>query len=159
MLYTQVSSKLLTYWHCSHSMGSRVYETLGASVCLFVCTSVPSFGRCTPLWRVCCCRLGGQEMSIDSGGVGCSRRRSMALSSKCKQCHDYSWHMKSNSLKCDIFLDYKNLMSQKNQWYCHLTTLQLQVWILLLLFWRCRCVPAYDEKKLIMKVIHLTSHL
>jgi len=46
---------------CCHSMPCRVYVT---ARCLSVCLSVPSFDRRTPLQRVCCCGLGGQETSI-----------------------------------------------------------------------------------------------
>ena len=59
-------------WHCLHSMQSRVDMKLSGvrlSVRLSVRPSVPSFGRRTPLRRVCCCEPGGQEhttcISID----------------------------------------------------------------------------------------------
>ena len=85
-----VSQSFIFYWHCPHSMRSKVYETVGRpsvrlSACLPVCLSVPSCGRRTPLLRVCCCGPGGQEISITCCTTGAQQppRRS----SKCEQCH------------------------------------------------------------------------
>ena len=47
------------YWHCLHSMRSRVYETVRWP------SDCPSTAA-NPLLQVCCCcGPGGQEMSID----------------------------------------------------------------------------------------------
>ena len=69
------------HWHCLHSMQSRVYATVGRpSIRPFV----PS-GRHTVLLQVCCCRPGGQEISVDCCMASGQQqlRRSMACSSKC----------------------------------------------------------------------------
>jgi len=51
-------------------------------------TGLPSFDRCTPLQRVCCCGPGGQEISIDSGGRRAPQQHSStAFKDKCEQCH------------------------------------------------------------------------
>ena len=88
-------------------MQSRVCVTVQ---CPSVCLSVPSFGRRTPLWRLCSCRSGGQEISIDSSGCrapssssAAARGCSMAVSSKCGQCHVVSWRRKLNT---DLFTFY-----------------------------------------------------
>ena len=54
------------FWHCPHSMQSRVYVTVGhPSICL-----VSSFvSRCS-VWQVCCCVPHGQDILIN----GCGRR-------------------------------------------------------------------------------------
>ena len=60
------SQQLLSscYWHYSHGIWSKVYETVGRpSVCLSVRPTIR-----TQLRRVCCWAPCRQEISIDSGG-------------------------------------------------------------------------------------------
>jgi len=76
------------YWHCSHSMRSRVYVTVR---CLSVCLSQHGPTAANPLLRICCCGPGGQELSID-----CCRR-SAASAGECGHCHDVSIRRKLNT--------------------------------------------------------------
>ena len=57
---------LLVYWHCPHIMRIRLYET---ARCLSVCLSQHGPTAANPLLQVCCCGLGGQEISIDCGSL------------------------------------------------------------------------------------------
>jgi len=99
--YCPVSSLLLNMfrytvqwiWQCSHSMCSRLYETVERPS---VCPSAPSFCRRTPLRLVCCCGPGGQEISID----WLLLRLLSAANSKCEQCHVVSW--RSPKLNTDL---------------------------------------------------------
>jgi len=77
LLLFLILNHLRFYWHCPHSMRSKVYATVGRpSVRPFV----PSID-CSNVDRwVCCWVPRGQEISIDSCG-----RRLQALSSKCGQ--------------------------------------------------------------------------
>ena len=69
------------YWHCPHSMGSKVYETLRCpSVCPFVPLSVcPSMG---PQQQTRCCRFA----AVDSAGRR-YRSTAVAAAGECGQCH------------------------------------------------------------------------
>ena len=85
----------LAFWHCAHSMWSRVYKTVRCpSVRLSVSQSVPSVERSSGVRRVCCWAPYAQKISIDSAGrqrrapgssSAAARDRSTALSSKCGQ--------------------------------------------------------------------------
>ena len=65
------------YRHCSHSMRSRVYETIGRPSC--VCLSHHSAAA-----RRWCCGPGGQEISIDccTAGSTAAYANSVTLSSE-----------------------------------------------------------------------------
>ena len=69
------------YWHCPHSIAEQGQCNGTVSVCL----SVP-FARCSSMQWVCCCGLGGQEISIDccTAGAAATRNRRTALSSNCR---------------------------------------------------------------------------
>jgi len=55
------------WWHCPHSMRSRVYETVRSPhVCLYQQVHTAA----NPLLQVCCCGPGGQEISIDCCTAG-----------------------------------------------------------------------------------------
>ena len=58
------------YWHCLHSMRSRVYVTLG---CLSVSQSVPSSAYHTPLLWVCCWAHCSQIYQSITAQCACSR--------------------------------------------------------------------------------------
>ena len=53
----------LAFWHCAHSMRSRVYKTVR---CPSVSQSVPSFERSSDMRRVCCWAPYAQKISINS---------------------------------------------------------------------------------------------
>ena len=80
----------VSYWHCPHSMRSRVYVTVGCpSVRLSVCPSVfsiirPQQRRATGL--LLSARAGG-GYRLSAANAGRPRRCSTVLSSKCGQCH------------------------------------------------------------------------
>ena len=105
-------SRLLTDSTYRHSVRSSVYATTGCpSVRLSVCPSVTSFARSRNVRRVCCLAPYRREISIDFGGrrpPGAQQQRHnstgccTALSSKCEQCHIYSWRRKLDS---DLFID------------------------------------------------------
>ena len=58
----------LVFWHCAHSMRSRVYKTVRCpSVRLSVSQSVPTVERSSGVRRVCCWAPYAQKISIDGG--------------------------------------------------------------------------------------------
>ena len=60
-------SSVKCYWHRSHNVCSKVYETVGR---MSVRLSVQSFGCHTVLWWVCCCGPSGQEILINCCKAG-----------------------------------------------------------------------------------------
>ena len=67
--------RLTFYWHCSHSMQSRVYETVRHP-------SVPSFGHRMPLQQVWCCGPGRQKILMSC--CTASTQQQMQAVSRCQ---------------------------------------------------------------------------
>jgi len=70
------------YWHCRHSMQSRVCAVV-VHACIHL--SVPSSCHTSPLQHVCCCELVRQAILIDWCSASCQQQP--CHRSKCGQCH------------------------------------------------------------------------
>ena len=87
------------FWHCSHSMRSRVYEMFGRP-------SVPSFASCCGGFAAER-RAGRRYWSTVAGSPAAAvalqhgTQQQIALSSKCKLCRVYNWCRKLNT---DLFV-------------------------------------------------------
>ena len=118
-------------WHCCHSMRSRVCVTVGhpsvwPSICLFIRVHL----SCHLPATLCCCRFaavcpGGQEMSIDCCTAGAQQQR--RHSSKCEQCHVYSWPRKLTTDLFSLLLCPGNFQATTSQCW-NFTTTQRTKW-------------------------------
>ena len=87
------------YQHCLLSMHCAEQGLCnGSGVRLYVCLSVPSFARYTPLLRVCHCVPGGRKYRSIAArpALSSSGATAAVISSKCEQCYVYSWRRKLN---------------------------------------------------------------
>jgi len=90
-IYSLRVSKTFDFKHCPHTMRSRVYVMVRRpSVCLLQ----HGLTAANPLLQVCCCELGGQEISIDCAMASAQQQRRAA--GECGQCRVVSVRRKVN---------------------------------------------------------------